>query len=155
MSFDAKQFKGVIIQPTLRKMNMDGYAAINLLAGTMAQESYFGKYVKQLGTGPALGVYQMEPATHNDIVNNFIRFKPQLKRMMSETFGYKILEPERLIYDLQYATIFARLHYRRVRESLPAATDLPGLARYWKRYYNTHLGAGTTEEFIQNYNRFL
>ena len=154
MSFDAKQFKSVIIQPTLQKLGMDSYSAINLLAGTCAQESHFGKYIKQIN-GPALGVYQMEPSTHNDIVNNYIRYKENIKRLLFDQFGYKVLEPEKLIYDLQYATIFSRLHYRRVRESLPVATNLPGLARYWKKYYNTHLGAGTEEEFIRNYNRFL
>lgn len=155
MSFNAKQFKEVIIQPTLLKLGMDSEAAQNLLMGTMAQESHFGKYVKQLGSGPALGVYQMEPNTHNDLVNNYIKYKPEIKKTLSDAFGYKFLEAEILTYDLRYATIFCRLHYRRRPEPLPNANDLYDLAEYWKRHYNTYLGAGTTEEFIHNYKRFI
>jgi len=37
---------------------------------------------------------------------------------------------------------------------LPDAGDLGGLARYWKRYFNTPKGAGTAAGFIESYRRF-
>ena len=49
----------------------------------------------------------------------------------------------------------ARIHYLRVPEALPAADDVVGLAAYWKRYYNTELGAGTVEKFVESYQRIL
>jgi hypothetical protein len=155
MSFDPKQFREEIIRPTLILMDMGSLAAENLLMGTMAQESHFGKYIKQLGNGPALGIYQMEPNTHNDIVNNYIKFKNQIKRDLNDKFGYKFLDSEILKYDLRYATVFCRLHYRRVPKPLPNSNNVMELARYWKKYYNTHLGAGTEKEFIHNYEKFI
>jgi hypothetical protein len=42
-----------------------------------------------------------------------------------------------------------RIHYLRVPEVLPAANDWPGFAAYWKNHYNTWLGAGTVDGFLQ------
>ena len=39
-----------------------------------------------------------------------------------------------------YATAVARLIYWRVPRPLPAASDLDGLAAYWKTHYNTAAG---------------
>ena len=46
--------------------------AENLLMGTAAQESALGEYIRQLGNGPALGIFQMEPETFDDIVRNYL-----------------------------------------------------------------------------------
>ena len=48
-----------------------------------------------------------------------------------------------------------RVHYYRVSEALPEENDIEGMARYWKKYYNTPLGAGTEEEFIHNYKEYM
>ena len=58
---------------------------------------------------------------------------------------------DEILYNLRYATAMARIHYLRVKESLPNTNDVAGLAKYWKLYYNTPLGRGTEEEFIKNY----
>ena len=55
---------------------------------------------------------------------------------------------ERLVYDLRYGAMIARLLFWRHPEPIP--TDLEGQAHYWKRYYNTPLGAGTPSEYIAN-----
>ena len=154
MSFNTKQFKKVVVKPTLKKIDMYSESAVNLLLGTMAQESHFGTYIKQLGGGPALGVYQMEPNTHNDIVNNYIKYRAGLKNKLSG-LGYNILTADELIWDLQYATVFCRLHYRRVPKPLPPANDIRALAAYWKKYYNTYLGKGTEEDFVKNYKKYV
>lgn len=154
MSFDAEQFRTYIINPTLTSFGLYSQSAANLLMGTCAQESHFGKYLHQLGKGPAKGVFQMEPATHDDIRDNYIAHRQQFKRLLLAN-GYQTLEAEQLVYDLRYATIMARFHYYRIREALPAADDIPALARYWKEYYNTRFGKGTEEEFIANYNKFI
>ena len=48
-----------------------------------------------------------------------------------------------------YATTIARLIYWRVPRPLPAASDLEGLAAYWKAHYNTAAGRGTVEHFLK------
>jgi hypothetical protein len=122
-------------------------SAENLLLGTCAQESHFGRYIAQIGDGPARGIFQMEPATYYDILNHSDLI---VKR--------SILLPadaNMLIYDIRLAIIAARLKYSMVPEKLPEANDLEGLAEYWKKYYNTKLGKGTVEEFIANYNKYV
>jgi hypothetical protein len=154
---DKTQFALDIITPALETISdfvpvTD--AAIRLLMGTAAQESGFGTYVRQLGGGPALGIYQMEPATHDDIWLNFITNRRELAYQISIELDYD-MHADRLVYDLRYATIMARLHYYRVPQALPDADDTDGLANYWKSFYNSHLGAGTVDEFHHNYLRYV
>jgi hypothetical protein len=155
MAFNTRQFSKFIIAPALEKLGMHSDSAVNLLLGTMATESHFGTYIHQKGNGPALGVYQMEPATHDDIVLNYLKRRRSLQKLLERQFGLVEFRAERLLHDLQYATIFARLHYYRVSEPLPLASNTEGLARYWKEYYNTRFGKGTEDDFIKNYTRFV
>jgi hypothetical protein len=161
MSFHPLQAREIIVRPVLQYLDAEipfTTAAENLLLGTMAQESKFGTYVKQLGGGPALGIYQCEPATHDDLWKNFIMHRPRLNNMLLQlSLSRTMLIPnvEDLIYSLKYATAVARVHYWRVREGLPAHDDVKGLGGYWKAYYNTYLGRGTVTEFVDNYARYV
>jgi hypothetical protein len=135
---DLMQFRVRVIRPTLAALELGGPAAENLLLGTALAESRMS-YLFQAGGGPALGLYQCEPATHADLWANFIEptgLAPRVRGLMSDRPPL-----EQLVTNLAYATAIARLHYRRVREPLPAAGDAAALSRYHKRYYNTALGA--------------
>lgn len=154
MSMQAKQFREQVVRPALALVAMESPAAEALLMGTAAQESGMGRHLKQVGGGPALGVFQMEPATYRDIWENFLDHQPATLQRVREWWPTPPL-PDRMITDLMLAAVMCRLHYRRVREPLPAAGDLPGLARYWKKHYNTSLGAGTEAEFIHNWHRHV
>jgi len=143
------------IKSTLELMGMQSPAAVNLLLGTAAQESALGKYFEQLGDGPALGVFQMEPATETDNWTSFIVYRPELVKKIIAVTGVTGPDPYRLERDIFYQIVQARIRYWRVSEALPASDDVLGLARYWKRYYNTPAGAGTEQEFIENYKRYL
>lgn len=127
--------------------------AIELLMGTCAQESHLGKYRKQIGGGPALGIYQMEPATFDDIVENYLSFNPSLKSKIMEASGVRELKAGDLVNNDKLSTCMARVHYLRVKEAIPSS--LEGQARYWKKYYNTPLGAGTEEEYKSNYKNLV
>lgn len=127
--------------------------AVELLMGTCAQESHLGKYRRQLGGGPALGIFQMEPATFRDIVDNYLAYHEDLRNKIMEISGVTALQPEDLVENDRLAVCMARAHYSRVREAIPASLD--GWARYWKQYYNTPLGAGTVEEFVANYKNLV
>ncbi|MEY8241449.1 MAG: hypothetical protein RPT25_13980, partial [Cycloclasticus sp.] len=58
---------------------------------------------------------------------------------------------EQLIVNLSYATAIARVIYYRVPKALPPGNDIRALAKYWKTHYNTSLGRGTADEFVQNF----
>lgn len=156
MSFDPQQFRECIIEPVLHFLDLYSPAAVELLMGTAAQESHFGTYLKQID-GPALGIYQIEPATHRDLWDNFLTHRRDLSAKLGNltSAGWPLDSKERLIGNLYYATAVARLIYYRDPQPLPAHDDLPGLAAYWKRVYNTAKGKGTVKEFLKNYRRLV
>lgn len=152
---NSKQLRECVIRPVLQDAGMWSQSAENLLMGTAAQESRMGQYLTQLGNGPARGIFQMEPNTLHDIQVNFLKYKPSLAELAEKHKAPALSDASNLICNLAYAALMCRIHYLRVREALPDADDLPGLARYWKRYYNTSLGKGTESEFIENYHRYV
>jgi len=154
MSFYLPQFKD-LIERVLKDLDLHSESAVNLLLGTAAQESAFGTYLRQLNDGPARGVFQMEPATEKDIWENYLEYKQDLVEKIEELTSYKASKPEALEDNLAYAIIMTRLHYRRVPSRLPGADDVDGLAKYWKQHYNTELGAGTVDEFKDNYQKYV
>lgn len=145
MSFNKEQFEE-LIRETLDEHGLGGDSAVNLLLGTAAVESAFGTYLKQI-RGPALGVFQMEPATFNWLHNK------NKKRLWEK--GWLSPIAEELVTNLELAIVFARLRYLADPEPLPAAENILGLAGYWKRIYNTHLGAGTVADFLRTWEEYV
>lgn len=144
-----QQFREYVLHPTLENVGLWSEGAEMLLLGTALVESGKLHFLKQMGAGPARGIYQMEPTTHDDIWGNFLNFRKSLRRQVL-AFLAPIPEPkEQLMTNLAYATVMARVHYLRVQEPIPGANDVQGLANYWKTHYNTHLGKGHPSKFVQ------
>ena len=163
MSFRVKQFRVEIVERVLKWLDevdpgIYSTSAVELVVGTAAHESELGHSLKQVGGGPALGIYQMEPATHDDIWNSWLVHKPRLAVLVDD-LGTNALSDDGneqpaaldMVGNLWYATAMCRCHYRRVREPLPSAGDLHAQARYWKKHYNTPKGKGTVKDFIKNF----
>jgi len=157
---DSNQLREYIIVPTLEALaafdeRMNTSAAVELLMGTASQESRLGHYIVQLGGGPALGIYQMEPDTHQSIWDNYL-IKPEkwelrkimISMLVEDNYGDYPDEWE-MVINLRYSTAMARIRYWYVPEALPE--DIEGQAAYWKRYYNTEGGSGTIEEYLNRY----
>lgn len=142
-----------LIEETLKEIDLYSEHAVNLMLGTAAQESRMGMYIKQLGNGPALGIFQMEPNTFNDIVKNYIYYKKSITPKIKAACNIDFFTSDLLRYNLKFAICLTRVHYLRVPKPLP--TDLAGYAKYYKEYYNTHLGKATEEEFIKNYKEYV
>ena len=122
---------------------------MELLVGTYLYESSRTgtTYLKQLGAGPALGIYQMEPATHRWLRDEFlrrVRLRTRLNPLVEGTAG-------KMVYDLEYATRMARLRYWFVKDALPPPGDAAALGWYYKAHYNTPAGAGSAEEWTALY----
>ena len=145
---DAKQLTELVVRPTLKQLGLYNASAEQLVVGTIFVESR-AKYLKQIGNGPALGIVQMEPATHDDIWQNYLVYRAELKEKVS--LLVKEGTAQELITNLAYAVAMCRVHYLRVPKSLPSPGDIPALARYWKTYYNTHKGAGEVSDFIDKF----
>ena len=138
-----------IIKESLIHMEMDSEAARSLIYRTGKAES---GYVALEGYGegnPALGFFQMEPNTAIDIWNNYVAYRTKYKYKLQELgFRYEDLE-FCLLSNIGLQVAFCRLHYRRVPDALPKASDLEGQAKYWKKFYNSHLGRGTIKHFME------
>ena len=142
---DPGQFLRHIIRPTLTSMGMHSEPAERLLLCTALVESNL-EWLRQHGGGPALGVYQIEPATARDV---FYRYLGPREALKAKIEPFMTLQPvnEQLVTNLAFATAMARVRYWMMPEALPGADDGEGLAAYWKRHYNTALGAGQPLKF--------
>src|SRR5688572_10203521 len=76
----AADLRELVIRPTLKYVDLWSQAAENLLVGTWFQESSIAgsTRLKQV-KGPALGGYQIEPATHKDNWLHFLRYPQQFR----------------------------------------------------------------------------
>lgn len=150
---DSQQFRRNVIREPLMSVALYSQSAENLLFGIAAQESHLGKFVEQVGGGPALGPYQNERGSFEDAVS-FLNenankiFYGKCKKIVE---GKSIHD---LKTDFKLATIIARLYVMRFPEPLPKPDDIDGMAVYWKKYWNTVNGKGTVEQFVENYKRF-
>ena len=143
---EIERIRDEVIAPVVDLLG-GGQAARELLFWTGWVESKYATR-EQLGGGPALGYWQMEPDTHYDIWNNYLAFRPGMAQVLVKLLPAEALDGvHALEFDDRYACALARVHYKRVREALPEAGNLVGMAAYWKTYYNTSLGAGTVPHF--------
>lgn len=123
-----------------------GLNAALLLAETCAVESSYGNNV--FGD---VGIMQFTTIGFTDTQQ---RTTAANKRLVLQTYGIDI-DTVRLM-DLQLSPlksiIFARLFYLLKPGSIPSAIE--GRAAYWKKYYNSSLGAGTVEHYIRAANYY-
>lgn len=149
---DVGQLQREVVTPALQAVGMWSLAAERLVIATAVHESHL-VYLRQVGGGPALGLWQIEPATHRDIWKNWLAYRPDATAAIR---AHALLpadvgpEPsdDLLIFNLRYAALICRCLYRRIKAPLPAAEDWRGLAEYWKRWYNTAAGRGTEAGFV-------
>lgn len=157
-----QQLHDYIIKPTHQYMG-GNYASkeSNFLSlCTAAIESNCGEYIKQIN-GPALGPWQMEPNTHDDIWENCDALSSYLDDNKDKVHLVEYMiwisntgdaSYSNLAASHMYACAMARLKYSMDPQPLPkytgkAKVDLPAFYEYYKRVYNTELGASTYQEW--------
>lgn len=164
--FNPQHVRDYVIRPVLAALNLPAPAtAERLLMGTAAQESQF-THLKQIGGGPALGLWQMEPGTLMDLYNRFVirqdRWEP-IRRLLSSPAGsyeshgsWREFLSFSLQSNLPFACAMARLHYYARPFDMTSLTPTAlELANTWKQHYNTVRGKGRVEEFVDNYKRYV
>ena len=148
-------FRKEIIVPTLQAIDLYSDAAAELLLGTALVESRL-VWRRQTNSGPALGLFQMEMDTHNDIWNNYLKYRSKLANAVRLLKTSAKADPEtELENNDAYAAAMARVHYRRAPAALPSAGEVDKMAAYWKLYYNTPLGAGTVSKYVEVWNQTM
>lgn len=135
-----------------------------LLMGTAAAESLL-RHRRQIGfsmenPNGAWGLWQTEQhavadsvrylARRRDVLAAATRFAPSVAEAMC---AGALPRMHMIRDDDRLAVLFARLHYLRVAEAVP--DDLRGQAGYWKKYYNTRLGKGTVEGYMDKWRQYV
>ncbi len=159
--FLTRRFLNQIILPVLNNLHFTTkntpesiLSAAKLLLGTAIQESSLLYFRQKQAIKPALGPYQMEEATFDDLHANFLKYNPLLLLQANQFSPTRAPNFKELEFNATYATVIARLNYARFHSFLPASADVVGQANYWKVYWNTHKGAGTAKQYIINWNLF-
>ena len=143
-----------LVSTYLRRVYKYSPAAVNLLLGTCAVESDFGKATRQFN-GPALGVFQIEPSTMWSFYSNYFKYRPEDYTKIIQLSGEPEFSEYALENNLIFQIVFTRYIYWAVPEPLPDENDIVGLALYWKTHFNTIRGKGTIESFIEKYERYV
>jgi len=158
---NATDFRLLVVRPTLEYMavwreTFRSAAAEELLVATAAHESGGFRHDRQGGGGPARGLLQIEPSTYGDVVDRYLvdvrpAWRPLIDGLVLPT-GEAL---DQLVWNPALGCAVARFKYYMAPEPLPAADDIDALAGYWKRYFNTAAGAGTVDNFLADWRRYV
>ncbi|MQP64729.1 hypothetical protein GE253_05150 [Niveispirillum sp. SYP-B3756] len=129
-------------------------AAEEILLGIAAAESEL-RHKRQTGGGPGLGYFQIEPATHDDVLRNFVNLRPDLKAALDALLVPAMPRDMQIATNDAYAAAVARLVLWRAPAPLPRQGDVQGYAAYWKQHYNTVAGKGTVTHFLDCWHRLI
>lgn len=118
--------------------------AVELILETMGAETNRGE-TKDPTIYAGMGICQFDKMPFQDMKD---RTSASNKAKIYETFGISLdlVEWEHLRYSPLLSIIACRLKYLLVKEGIPNTFE--GRAMYWKRFYNSMLGKGTTDHYI-------
>lgn len=154
MPLNAAHLRDYVVRPALQHVGLWSENAERLVMGTAAQESGL-EALHQIGGGPALGLWQMEPETHDDIWKNYLAFRQSLHARVAALLPpIPDIAVEQLVGNLPYGAVMCRIKYLRDPAPLPDKNDIAGMAATWLRVYNGG-GKGTAEAFWKNYRRLI
>ena len=139
-----------IIDWTLREMSMYSPEASEMVYKTGLAETGY-RHLEQI-KGPAIGFFQVEPATMRDTWDNYIIYRQDLKSKLWGLGYDEESDVDRVMGSIILQVVFCRLKYRRSPKALPECGDLEGQAKYWKSIYNSELGKGTVKHFMEMNN---
>ena len=137
-----------IAEEVLYKLDAYSDDALALVMRTgMAESGY--RALRQMNNGPAIGFWQVELDTAHDTLENFVNHRRRYKDVLIGLGLGNDLE-FCLLSNIALQVAFCRLKYLRDPKPIPCWTDIDAQAAYWKRVYNTNLGAGTIRHFLES-----
>lgn len=144
-----------VVEPALKVIGMWSPAAENLVLGTAAHESEGFRFRRQEGFGPALGLWQIEPATFRSIFEDFLAFREPLRQKVVSLATGDPRDVEQLINNDLYSAALCRIKYYWAPDPLPQdPEDVFSMGALYKKVYNAS-GKGTAGEFVADYRRYV
>ena len=138
-----------IVKETLDKLDMNSVDALELIMRTGKAETGYRALMGYGKGNPALGFWQVEPATMFDTWENYVMYRPKIRDVLWQ-LGLNDGDMKfSLLTNIALQAAFCRLKYRRDSNPIPPASNMVAQAEYWKRVYNSELGRGTIEHFLK------
>jgi len=148
---DAHHLRTEIIRPTLLRIHLWSAAAEEILLMIAAHESHLGALGRrQVGGGPARGMYQMEGATHALCWRWLRKNRPAIALAILDLIEPAQPDAALLEKSDEYATAMGRVLLLSIPSPLPDATNVEGMAVYAKRHWNGP-GKATPEKYASAY----
>lgn len=124
-----------------------GSQASNLLIETASQETHLGRYPDKYPHKHGVGLCQFDLIGFEDTRD---RTSAKVKERVRQSFGVNMdsIEHRDLAFSPLLSLIWCRCFYLLRPGAIPS--DIQGRGEYWKKYYNSELGAGTVEEYAEN-----
>jgi len=122
-----------------------GNKALRLLLETACAETHLGTFADRHPYKLGVGITQFDQIALDDLQK---RVRSRHRRLLKQEFGYSLNEIvlADLADDAVLAFALTRLKYLLVPEPIPET--LIGRAAYWKKYFNTDAGKGTTRDYL-------
>jgi len=153
----AKTLLEYIITPALDELafvvkNINGLNSKQFMLAVAAQESHCGEYFRQIN-GVALGIWQIEPSTNDDLYQNYLCYHQEIDPILSQY--YTPLMPCPHIQSPMYNCSIARLCMYRYRDPMPELNDKEGMWQFYKKRYNSSQGKATQNQWNENWERYV
>ena len=119
--------------------------AVDLIMETGWAESGY-RHLEQVG-GEAVGFFQIEPYVIGDVWDNHVLYRKHLIEVMYELGFIEQYPVFSVMTNIALQVAFCRLLYRMRPGAIPKT--MKGRAKYWKLHYNTPLGRGTVQHYME------
>lgn len=151
-----------VVGPTLKAFSgAVGYTDVAhaLVLGTGIAESNYDNIAQQTSSGQpgvARSFWQIEPATFDDVMRNFVANRTNVASALRQALGYTPVTggSSRLYSDMALGTCLCRMVYLRSRYALPAM-NAQAMAAYHKKVYNTDLGAADPNVNVPKFQKAI
>mgnify|MGYP000582534395 CR=1 FL=1 len=118
--------------------------AKEMIIETAIAETALGQ-IEDKTVGAGMGLTQFDELPFNDIRNRCKKLQPQIQKDLK--IDISLVEWDDLRYNQFLALLFTRMLYWLKGDPIPETIE--ERAAYWKLHYNTKLGKGTIEHYLE------
>lgn len=123
--------------------------AVHMIIETAVAETGLGK-IEDKTDAAGMGITQFDKIPFADVRDRCIKLKPQIEKDLGVDITK--VDWDDLRYNIFLSLLFARLLYWLKGEPIPKTIE--ERAAYWKLHYNTPLGKGTVEHYLEMNSKY-